>query len=294
MNRSQPYWPHSNPEPPSADLSPAAGYTAEPTTDCLNGCQAGSGQERQPVQTEGPSLICPDCLKKLARWLRQISERYALLPRVLDHGSVPADPGTKATKRPDPPAPMRLEVVDQLDTRDGRGVLGLVHAWAQMVRDERRMPDCCTCGHMALGHVAATAKKPAYCSAKACTCTTYRPVQATVVGECNLLIANLPWIVAQPWVGDLFEELRVLHRQLGDVVGERRRQPIAGGKSGAGCVAEVDGAVCGGPLFQKGHGADTEVRCARCGDTTTVERLQELGLVVGLLGDDGRSRLEAS
>lgn len=284
---------HYPPERLSADLSARPVYTATPLRNCLNGCQRGTGPERAPVLCEGHDLLCRDCTKRLAKWLNGLPDTFGLLLWVRHHGSVPADPGSMHTKRPDPPAPMRLEVVDLLDQRTGRGVLDIVHSWADAVRDERRLPARCVCGHMQLGHITSTSLP--WCSASMCDCTEYRPGRPTVTGECHLLAANLPWVVQQPWAGDMYDELQTLHRILADAVGDIRQQPITGGRHGAGCVAEApDGGVCGGPLFQAGTGASTKVRCGRCGDTTTVERLQEMGLAVGLLSDDGRSRLEAS
>lgn len=297
-------------EEPQAPLQPIeGGYVAAPTNECANGCHTGSGGEWHPVETEGTNTICAACIERLDTWLRSIPDLYHQLPIVLEHGTVPADPGTKQTKRPDPPAPMRLEVTDMLDTRrtvqydeagwpiladNRRGVFGALLAWAAQVRRERNLPRVCLdCKHEAVLH-RALVPFVSLCRAD-CACTTWT-VRSSVYQEGRFLVQHLAWIAGQPWVSDLYDEMRLLHQQLSDAVGERREQPIAGGRrdASAGCVALISEAICGGPLYRHGTGAETTVRCAKCGDTTTVERLQELGLIVGILSDDGRSRLEAS
>lgn len=269
-------------------------WVATPPQNCLNGCSRGAGDAREQVLCEPGTQMCRSCTDRLDTWLRQIPDNYALLPHVVDHGSVPADPGTKHTKRPDPPAPMRLDVVDLLDVRPGFGVLGVVHSWAELVREERRQPQRCVCGHMALGH-----PQQGHCTATRCTCAGYRPAVHSVSGECGVLVANLPWAVQQDWIGDLYAEVKQLHRTLADTVGEYRRKPV--GK----CAAFVNVAIgqindpattqvlCGGALVMETEG--TAVRCLSCGTRHEANQgLRELGLIVGRLVRDDVSELEAS
>ena len=243
----RPYWPHSNPEPPDAPVSLQTGYTAQPLSHCLNGCESRAGTPASRVLCEPGKSLCPRCLDRLDTWLRQIPDSYALLPSVVDHGTVAADPGTKRTKRPDAPAPMRLEVVDLLDTRDARGVLGQLQPWADLVRDQRRL-----------------------------TIAT----EPTVTNVCRLLLAHLPWIAEHEWAGDLYDEIRVLARTLADTIGEYRPKPV--GK----CARLDDGEVCGGALVMDRHGLGVHCLGCGSRYEASVE-LRELGLVVGrMLGEE--------
>jgi hypothetical protein len=243
-----------------------------PATPCVNGCETGAGDVRGPVMCEG-SQCCTKCGDRLEKWLRAIPDHYALLPAVLEHGTVPSDPGTKHTKRPDPPAPMRLEVIDLLDDRAGRGVLAVVHSWAELVRDQRHDARPCDCGHARPSH------NQHKCTALACGCRTYRPVDATVSRECAYLITNLAWCLGQDYARDLYDEIRILARTLSDTVGEYRPKPV--GRCAA--LRDVEGTtvqvLCGGALVMDREG--TGVHCLKCPAKyqATVE-LRALGLIV--------------
>lgn len=273
----RPYWPHSDPEPPAPLCASESGWVAKPPQNCLNGCVRGSGDARGPVPCQPGQYLCSDgkhsCLTRLDKWLRQIPESYALCLWVRPHGSVAADPGTKATKRPDPPAPMRLEVTDLLDQRDGRGVLGIVHSWAELVRDQRHDTRPCTCTHARPSH------NQHRCTAQGCGCQQYRPVDPTVTRECAYLITHLAHCAGQDWAGDLYDEIRILARTLADTVGEYRPKPV--GKCAAlRVVPETTVQVpCGGALVMDREGAG--VHCLRCGSRHEAnEGLRELGLLV--------------
>jgi hypothetical protein len=276
-----------------ADLSHRPSYVAVPPQECLNGCESRTGDATAPVACEPEQRLCPACRKRLDKWLRAIPDAYALLPHVVDHGTVPADPGTKHTKRPDPPAPMRAEVTDLLDTRPGlqydddgtpivsdnlRGVLGVVHSWAELVRDHRHDTRPCTCGHARPSHT------DHRCSAIGCPCREYTAVDATVSRECAYLIVNLAWATGQEFAGDLYEEIRVLSRTLNDTVGEYRPKPV--GKCAA--LRDVPGSwengsteqvLCGGALVMDREG--TGVHCLQCGARHEANHeLRALGLLV--------------
>lgn len=277
----------------SGDLSARTGFTAQPPQNCLNGCQRGSGDARGPVLCEPGMLLCDPCQSRLDTWLRAIPDAYALLPAVQDHGTVPGNPETARTKQPDAPAPMRLEVTDLLDTRNERGALGILHAWANAVRDERRLPRRCTCNHARPSH--GTGRGPAkhHCTAAGCGCSRYHEIPHTMAGECALLLAHLAWCAQQDWAGDLYDELRILQRQLADTVGDYRAKPV--GK----CAALTDrpGApvpvLCGGALVmdRTGHG----VHCVTCGTRHEANaELRELGLIVGAMFGDNQINQEAS
>jgi hypothetical protein len=261
----------------SADLSASTVYTAQPPSQCLNGCESRQSGAASKVHCELGQLLCPRCIVRLDKWLRAIPDSYALLPAVVEHGTVPSDPGTKHTKRPDPPAPMRLEVIDLLDVRAERGVLGIVHSWAEAVRDQRHDTRPCVCDHARPSHTHR-------CSAIGCTCHEYRPVNPTVSRECAYLITNLPWCAGQDWAGDLYDEIRVLARTLADTVGEYRPKPVGT------CAAlhDVPGtwehgtclqAPCGGALVMDREGVG--VHCLRCHARHEAnDGLRELGLLV--------------
>lgn len=229
-------------------------------TACVLGCHRTSPDGRQtPVRTVDPSLVCADCADRMGGWLSEIPVTYALLPAVVEPGTVDADPDARAPTMAQAPAPARLEVLDLLDDRRGwqaghpsdnrRGVLGVLEGWAGLVRDERGLDDPDGPG--------------------------------SVHGEARLLARHLPWCCEQPWVSDLHDDLRRLHRDLADAVGEYRPRPVGS------CPRQLvgrDGATvtCGGPLLQSRW--NTGVFCGACRDTWGHDELRRLGLV---LGEDG-------
>lgn len=300
------------PEALSAPVGPQSGHVAVPPSECLNGCQEGTGDARGPVLCQPKQRLCKPCVERLSKWLKAIPDTYALLDEVRDHGTVPSDPGTKQTKRPDAPAPMRLEVDDLLDDRRGyqhdddgtpllsdnrRGILGVVHSWAELVRDQRRLPRRCTCGHMALGHQPTGAVR---CTAKKCTCHGYTPHPPSVTEECHLLAANLPWATGQDFAGELYEEIRQLNRTLTDTIGDYRARPV--GRCAALKDLEIGDVndpatvqvLCGGALVLDED--KTGVKCLRCGETIQADKgLRELGLIVGaMFGDTGSNLKETA
>lgn len=237
----------------SAPVSLRSAYVAVPPRECLNGCETRQGAAASKVLCEPGNLLCPRCIDRADTWLREISDMHALLPHVIDHGTVAADPGTKRTKRPDPPAPMRLEVVDLLDDRGNeRGVLGIVHAWAELIREERAL--------------------------------RRSDGQFHVYAECRLLLAHLPYAATREWAADMYDEVRTLHRTLQDTVGEYRPKPV--GRCAA--MTDVPGSwengstqqtVCDGPLVMDRERVG--VHCLRCGARHEANHeLRELGLLV--------------
>lgn len=275
----RPYWIHSDPEPPAPLCASESVYVASPPSECLNGCE---NPRSAPHSHDPAQLLCASCRKRLDKWLRAIPDVFALLPAVVMHGTVPSDPGTKHTRRPDPPAPMRLEVIDLLDQRPGYGALGILHSWAELVRDERAIPHQCACGHEDQRHRWAPPLL-AHCRAEKCTCDYYERAQSTVAGEAATLIVNLAWCTGQAFAGDLYQEIRVLARTLDDTVGEYRPKPVGR------CPAMLDEtSVCGGPLVMDREG--TGVHCLRCPNKVAADGgLRELGLIVDRMFRDNRS-----
>lgn len=281
----RPYWPHSDPEPPGAARASEPGWVATPPQTCLNGCQRAAGDVQEPVLCQSGQQLCPKCGSRLDKWLRAIPDNYSLLPSVVEHGTVPSDPGTKATKRPDPPAPMRLEVVDLLDVRPGFGALGILHSWAELVRDERHDTRPCTCSHARPSHT------DHRCSAIGCGCQRYEAVTATVTRECAYLITNLAWCTGQGFAGDLYDEIRVLARTIDDTVGEYRPKPVGSCHAMRDVPGSTVQVLCGGALVMDREG--TGVHCLRCPARYEAnEGLRALGLIVGSMFDNGSNQLE--
>jgi hypothetical protein len=224
---------------------------------CANGCHTRPDTDgnRRPVLAEPPSQLCRACEDRLLSWLEKIPENYLLLPAFLEPGSVDGNPESKSTKAANPPLPVRVEVLDLLDTRRGRrwlgteaaedrrGVLGTLESWARMVREEHP-------GGLAT------------------------PVDAaTVAGEAAFLRRHLLWCAEQPWVDELYAEVKALHRDLADAVGDYRPRPVGR------CETVTEDGDCGGTLLPSRWGMG--VHCPRCGAQWTQDDLQRLGMVIG-------------
>lgn len=218
---------------------------------CVIGCtRRGREGNKLPVTTEPPSLLCTHCEDRLHRWLQQIPDHYALLPSVVEHGSIEPNPGSKSTKAAVAPAPLRLEVLDLLDARlgrrwngtvpayrDRRGIVGTLQAHCDRLVEERRLD---------VGTV-------------------------TVAGACALLDRHRLWLAEQPWVEHLYAEIKTVHRSLADAVGDYRRPSVGR----CHVVPEDAENPCGGGLYASPYGG---VRCGRCGTTWDAGHLRQLGL----------------
>lgn len=191
----------------------------------------------------------------MAGWLEDIPAAYALLPAVVEPGTVETNPEAAAARRTEAPAPARLDVLDLLDGRRGwqdgrpcdnrRGVLGVLESWGRLVREERG--------------VAAPANA------------------ASVDGEAAFLRRHLLWCCEQMWVDELHESLRMLHRDLADAVGEYRPRPV--GRCPQDVERGGDMVTCDGPLLQSRWGDG--VFCGACHDTWGYDHLRRLGLLLG-------------
>lgn len=215
-------------------------------TYCANGCKRAG----DPVITEGRTKLCRRCEDNLHNWLTKIPDLYALLPGYTIPGSIEKNPESKATKRAEVAAPLRLDVLDLLDTRlgrkwlgtaaaeDRRGVLGTLEVHARAVIDER--------------HVANTLGHP-----------------PTVTQVCALLDRHRLWIAEQDWITYLYEDVKQVHRNLSDATGDYRRPPVGH------CHVEDDNGRCDGPLYANTYGG---VHCAKCRATWDAAHLRQLGL----------------
>lgn len=221
-------------------------------TYCANGCMTRHGNEEHRTQTEAPSQLCTRCEGRLSDWLTKIPDNYALLPTFLEHGVAERNPDSKTTKSANPgQAPMRLDIIDLLDTRlgrrwngtepahDRRGVIGTLRVHVERLTEERPLTASWT--------------------------------DTSVSAACNLLNRHRLWIAEQDWVSDLYEDLRNINRTLSDAVGDYRRPPI-----GRCHLAIEDGEnICGGALFANEYGG---VRCSKCGNAWDASHLRQLGL----------------
>lgn len=215
---------------------------------CITYCRVNGNHP-----TEAPAQLCQRCEDNLRSWLRDIPHRYALLPTFAEHGTTDRNPDSKATKRAEAPAPMRLEVIDLLDTRlarkwqgtnvtdNRRGVVGELDAIARNIHDGRNLTG---------------------------------PIPNNVTGLCDYIGRHILWLVEQDWIGDTFNEVKALHRALSDAVGIYRPKPVGR----CHVIPDDHDQPCGGPLMANRYGG---VRCPRCESTWDAENLRILGAALG-------------
>lgn len=215
---------------------------------CANACTNAGGDR---IHTEGRSHLCARCEDNLDKWLGGIATTWPLLPLFVEHGTTESNPDSKATKRAEAPAPMRLEIIDLLDTRlgrkwngtaaanDRRGVAGTMQVHVERLAEERSL--------------------------------TVLPAPGDVGEAARLLRRHRLWLAEQEWVDYLYEDIRTMHRQLSDAVGDYRPKPV--GK--CHLVPDDTDEPCGGPLMANRHGG---VHCGRCKATWDAAHLRQLGL----------------
>lgn len=231
MTDKRPYWPHSDPEPRSEN--PVSG-----SRECVI-CQH---------RTE--DMACARCLSRLDEALEDIVTLYALLPSVMEPGSVQLDDMPHG-KRTDAPAPVRLDVLALTDSRSTwaqrRGeipsVLSVLSGWSRIVIED---------------------------------CNLSIPTEATVTTEAGLLRTHLQWIGKQAWVDDMWKEIRMVRSNLKDVCGEPLPKPI--GTCPAEVIEEGQVVTCGALLYAPTYG-DT-VRCRDCNTTWSRDTWLLLGRLI--------------
>lgn len=203
----------------------------------------------KPKRALPAALVCSSHDAGIREDLADIGLLYALLDDVSEPGSVVMDELVRYAKRPDAPAPVRLEVATLRDTRttwdvndpDSLSVLATLAGWATIVRDDMRL--------------AATER-------------------ATVTSELAVLTVQHDFVIAQAWVDDYALDVHRAASALRHACGEFERSPSVGR-----CPIEHPDGSCGGPLFPDRYGL-MRVRCARCGEVWDEDDLRRLGLVL--------------
>jgi hypothetical protein len=208
---------------------------------------------REPKTPAKGLAICAGHRRWLIETLDDIIETTCLLPVFLEPGSSIDDGRQVKSKRVDPPAPVRLDVVGLVDRRtvyrfdgDTYPVLAVLEAWARLVREERQL------------------RKP----------TT----PATILSEATLLIAHLDWVAAQPFIDDLASELRSTKSALHAAIGDHAPRSV-----GPCPIVDPEHGPCTGRLYQDRYGR-LSVTCNRCGEVWGETELRRLGLVIGAAG----------
>lgn len=215
-------------------------------TDDDSRCILRHDKPRRALPT---TLVCAKHDRDLRDDLRDIEILYALLDHVVEPGSVIADELIRYAKRPDPQAPIRLEVAVLRDTRttwdpnqaDAVSILAVVAGWATIVREDMRLT---------------------------------APDHATITSEVSTLRVQHDYATAQDWVDEYAKDIHRAAQALRHVCGEHEGQPV-----GRCQVTHDDGTTCDGPLFPDRYGL-MRVRCARCGETWDQDDLRRLGLVL--------------
>ena len=208
----------------------------------------------QPRRALDIALICRKHERAILEDLTDLATLYALLDDVIEPGSVIADELTRYVKRPDPAAPIRLEIAVLRDARttwdlsdpDSLSVLETLAGWAMIVREEMRL------------------------SAEG---------RATVLSEVAVLRIQHDFVIAQAWVDDYAKDVHRAATAVRHACGEYDRAPDVG--TCPVILEAADGSVkpCRGRLFPDRYGL-MRVRCSRCGEVWDEDELRRLGLVL--------------
>ena len=205
---------------------------------------------REPKTPAKGLNICLGHRRWLAETLSDVIETTALLPLFREPGSSVDDGRQVKSKRIDPPAPIRLDIVSLADRRtihryqgDTFPVLAVLESWARMIREERDL--------------------------------TRPTVEATILSEAALIQQHLDWVGAQPWVDDLAAELRSVKTSLHAAIGDHAPRSV-----GPCPIVDPDTGPCEGRLYQDRYGR-LSVTCNRCHENWGETELRRLGLVIG-------------
>lgn len=207
---------------------------------------------RKPTMAEGSGWCCQSHIDQMRDRLSdmvRLWELLGVLSRTSSGGARGRRSGTNTA------APTRLDILALTDVRTilspGHIVpaAAILLSWGGLLSEERRMT----------------------------------PPRA-VVGALNMLRVHLSYVAAQPWVGDLYQELGLIHHTLRHVAGETR---VVLGR----CQeprADDPTEDCGGPLYYVADSA-RPVQCGVCHDSWSKEAIQ---LAIDQMGlkDEGARR----
>ena len=229
----------------------------DPEQVAATGCLAG-GRKHQVTDKQGKPMsgrLCEHHFDTLSRILRDI-EREAAPWQVTESDrrltnldlvpSMQIDWNSSGGALASELSPVRLNALVHRDTRHGLGdwededdrhaaghavsVLVVLHAWADQVRRDHHLTRPTVTVRLGWLH----ARRGPVCG-HPCghdTCGTWVTdtitAQPTITGERNLLTRQLDWIAGQPWVGDMYADLRQLRDQLRRANGTNPDDPLPG------------------------------------------------------------------
>lgn len=170
--------------------------------------------------------LCADCYTRLASMLAEIEDETAILEAV---PSMAQRTGSGTGSLPSQRSPAVLDAIVAADPRRGlmrwssddfdpwglddtASVLETLHSRARAVREEAEIDP---------------------------------PATVTVSGERALLTDQLPWIARQPWVDEMFNEMRDLLAQLKRTNKTQEDRPVGR------CHLPRFESVCGGTIWQR-------------------------------------------
>lgn len=188
--------------------------------------------------------LCRGHFTGLGSMLRDIEDQAAMLSPV---PSMAVRTGSGGGSLPSERAPARLDVIVHTDPRsrpagerppgpacvscwhgsctdirawvdaydahanEALSILDVLSSWAQAVREERNLTV---------------------------------PVRVTISGERDVLTRHLDWIAGQPWIDEIFKDVRVLLGQLKATNGIRAERPLTR------CVVPLIHGLCGGNVWE--------------------------------------------
>lgn len=186
----------------------------------------------KPHLAEPGSQLCRNHTDELGEWLHDVEREYSQLEAApsLQGNWDGARSGSLASHQ----TPARLGALVHLDPRhvqaseltgpagvDGTlSALGTLSSWVDFIRSER---DLTPPGRWTVERIPGR-PGPFHddCEHTSCRWLRYRNFRRdrrTVAGERQFLSRHLEWAASQPWAGDLWNQVRVLRRQLQSVNG---------------------------------------------------------------------------
>ena len=205
---------------------------ARPSMAIRTGSGKGSlASERAPARLDVLAFLHP----QTRQWTRDEQPRYTPpAPKAFGPWCLFCDHETCTAWR----AGRRRDLHDdEHDAGSDRlmSILGVLNGWARVVREERDLAE---------------------------------PEQITITGERDLLSRHLDWCAAQPWIDEMFGELRQLRAALKSLNGTEDDKPVGR------CYLLIDGEECAGPIWM--DQAAGHAHCGRCKNTWDGEQVARL------------------